>query len=153
MLHLNLSPEDYVKRYPLHHEFINGIRDTHKYCILPNLRKINGSIYFIPKHAIKIFKDGKKKFIDKFELKNLSRNGYVYCDDIKISATILEDELENGLKIKIEYKDINLLNNKDIKRFAREIESSILNIKKDLFKFCIILISFSSSLKLNFQLL
>jgi hypothetical protein len=128
MLHMNLNPVEYVSRYPLHNEFVNGIRNTHKYCILPNLRKIKGAIYFIPKNPIKIFINGKKKFTDKIELKNLSLEGYVYCDDTKILAKILNDELENGLKIKIEYKDSNFIDNKDIKRFAREVESAILNV-------------------------
>ena len=125
---MNLSPKEFVEKYPLHHEFINGPRNIQKYCILPNLRKIKGSIYFIPKHAIKIFIDNKKKFIDKVELKNISLNGTIYCDGIKIFSSILNDELDNGLKIKMEFQEVNLLDNRDIKRFAREVESAILNI-------------------------
>lgn len=128
MLHMNLSPKEFVEKYPLHNEFVNGARNIQKYCILPNLRKIQGSIYFIPKYAIKIFIDNKKKFIDKIELKNIALNGYIYCDEIKIFVSILNDELDNGLKIKMEFKEVNLLDNRDIKRFARETESAILNI-------------------------
>lgn len=128
MLHMNLSPKEFVEKYPLHNEFVSGSKNIQKYCILPNLRKIKGSIFFIPKYAIKIFIDNKKKFIDKIELKNISLNGTIYCDENKIFASILNDELDNGLKIKMEFKEVNLLDNRDIKRFAREVESAILNI-------------------------
>jgi len=107
----------------------NNLKEQSVFVILPNLKYINKNIYFILKRPVKIQKDSKNEYYDKILLNNLSLKGKLNCMNFELKCTILEKEIEKGLKVNIKYtNDKETVSKETIQKFARAIESMILNI-------------------------
>jgi len=100
------------------------------YLLLPNLRYIGSKIYFHFKHEIKLPINEKNNYLQSIPLENLQLKSEFYYMNNKINVTITQEERNDGLKIKIEYKR-KLIDNYELKKIARYIESLILNIDID----------------------
>jgi hypothetical protein len=125
MLHLKLSPEEFFSRHPV---IPDPLVEKSIDVLLPNLRYKNNDVYFIFKNPIKIIVNDKKEFKTEMLLKNLSLTGEVFVMDIKIKCLISTEERDDGLKVNLKYMDRHYLYKSDICKFARAVESAILNI-------------------------
>lgn len=98
--------------------------------LLPNLRfkKHNKKLYFYAKNPIKLTINNKIIFKNEFELNDLSLKSCVKIQNIDFKCEIIEQELNNGLKIKIKYKAIHDLSIIEMQKISRKIESTILNL-------------------------
>jgi len=125
MLHLKLSPEEFFSRHPA---IPDPLVEKSVDVLLPNLRYKNNKIYFIFKNPVKIIVNGKKEFKNEILLQNLSLTGEIFVMDIKIKCLISIEERDDGLKVNLKYMDRHYLYKSDICKFARAVESAILNI-------------------------
>jgi hypothetical protein len=99
------------------------------FVVLPNLKYIDKNVYFILKRPVKIQKDGKIEYHNKILLNNLSLRGKLNYMNYELKCSILQEEIENGLKVNIKFiKNNDSISNQIIQKFARAIESMILNI-------------------------
>jgi hypothetical protein len=99
--------------------------------ILPNLRFRNGNVYFLSNKPIKLtdIKTKNKNSHYEFILENISLKGSVFIKDIKFNCEILEEEIKNGLKIKVSYIDQYLVIDKVyMQKVSRAVEAKILGI-------------------------
>jgi hypothetical protein len=96
--------------------------------LLPNLFYKNKNIYFKPKNPIKTTINGKIKYNYQFLLNNISLTGKIYCLDIELNCIILEKEDKDGLLVNIKFRDNLHIYKKDMQKFARAVEASILGI-------------------------
>ena len=125
MLHLKLSPEEFFSRYPV---VTDPLVEKSVDVLLPNLRYKNDDVYFIFNNPVKIMNNGKKEFKNEILLKNLALTGEITVMDVKIDCSIIKEERDDGLKVNLKYMDRHYLYNTDLHKFARAVESAILNI-------------------------
>ena len=92
---------------------------------LPNLRVIDGKLYFISHTPIKL----STKAHEKFLLENISFTGTVTVNFITFTCTILPEECPNGAKLHVTYYDpLEIIDKVDMKKVARAAEARILGI-------------------------
>lgn len=113
--------EEYQKR-KLNQEYI---KKDEFIGLLPNLRVLNGELYFIPHRPIKL----STKAHEKFHLENISFTGIVTVKNIKFNCTILPEECSNGAKLHVTYQDpLEIIDKVDMKKVSRAAEARILGI-------------------------
>jgi len=96
--------------------------------LLPNLRLKENKIYFTLKSPLKICIKKKNTFVSSFLINNVSMYGKTEYNDVFVNYDIINEECNNGLKIKIMYDENNFLYSVDIKKIAKNIECDILGI-------------------------
>jgi len=97
--------------------------------LLPNLRyKKYKKLYFYAKNPIKLTVNNKIIYQNEFELNDISLKSSMTIKNINFNCEIIDEELSNGLKIKIKYKEIYDLSIIEIQKISRKIESTILNL-------------------------
>lgn len=96
--------------------------------LLPNLKLKENKIYFTLKNQLKISIKKKNTFINNFLIDNVSLYGKTNYNNILVNYDIINEEHENGLKIKIMYDENDFLYKLDIKKIAKSIEGDILGI-------------------------
>jgi hypothetical protein len=106
----------------LHYE-----KDMIAHCILPNLIYKDKNVHFKFKNDINLRYNNRNHITGSILLENISMTSTVNFMDNIIKASIIEEELNNGLKIKIEYQQ-KLIDIIHIQKIAKYIESLILNI-------------------------
>lgn len=99
--------------------------------ILPNLRYKNGNVYFKSKYPIKLKINDKLIYKNEFILKDLQMDGNIDYMGTNLICNILKEELEDGLKINIEYYSNRYTSLSDMQKFARYIEACILDINME----------------------
>jgi hypothetical protein len=102
-------------------------KDMVTHCILPNLIYKDKNIHFKLKNDINLKYNNKNHIIGSILLENIALNSTINFMDNIVNASIIEEELENGLKVKIEYQQ-KLIDIIHIQKIAKYIESLILNI-------------------------
>lgn len=107
----------------------NNLKEQSVFVVLPNLKYIDKNVYFILKRPVKIQKDGKIEYHDKILLNNLSLRGKLNYMNYELKCNILQEEIKTGLKVNIKYiNNKETVTNQTIQKFARALESMILNI-------------------------
>lgn len=101
---------------------------TENVVLLPNLRYKNNNIFFISKSPIKTTLENKITYRTEFLLEDISLIGKIRCDGTDIQCQIIEKEYNDGMEIKLKYKNNMNISSHDIKKFARSIEAKILGI-------------------------
>ena len=96
--------------------------------LLPNLKLKENKIYFTLKNQLKLFIKKKNSFISDFLIDNITMYGKTTYNNILVNYDIINEERENGLKIKIMYDENDFLYKIDIKKIAKSIEGDILGI-------------------------
>lgn len=97
------------------------------YCILPNLIYKDKNVHFKLKNEINLKYNNRNHITGSILLENISMMSTINFMDNIIKVSIIEEELDNGLKIKIEYQQ-KLTDLIHIQKIAKYIESLILNI-------------------------
>jgi hypothetical protein len=107
------------------HRKLNQPKEDEFTALLPNLRVINGELYFIPNRPIKLSRNTH----DKFHLENISFTGTITAKNIKFKCTILPEECSHGAKLHVTYYDqYQIIDKVDMKKVARAAEARILGI-------------------------
>ena len=121
------SFEEYIEK-KIRDEFNN--KESLFIALLPNLRfkEDNKKIYFYAKNPIKLNINNKIIFKNEFELNDISLKSKITVQNINFNCEIIEKELNNGLKIKIKYKEMNTLSIFEMQKISRSIELTILNL-------------------------
>ena len=108
----------------------NDNKESSFIVLLPNLRfkENNKKLYFYSKNPIKLTINNKIVYKNEFELNDISLNSSIIVQNINFNCEIIEEELNNGLKMKVKYKEINDISIIEMQKISRSIETTILNI-------------------------
>jgi hypothetical protein len=98
---------------------------------LPNLRYKNNKLVFIFKESLGLYVNNKWTELKEVALNNVSLKHSIYINDTRFKVNIIEKEINDGLKINIEYNRDTYLSIFELQRIAKKIESRILDIKNN----------------------
>jgi len=127
---MNLTYEELIRKNEVYngYEYINIGKDLSYDALLIQLRYKDKEIYYIPKNPIKLIIDNKKEFKKNQIFKNKSLTGEFICIDKKVKFKIIEEELDNGMKVNISIDKCGDINNCEKKKIARSLEAFMLGI-------------------------
>ena len=96
--------------------------------LLPNLLFEKNNVYFKFKKCFELNVNNKQILFDKFLLNDISLNGVIYFEKIKINCSIIKKENTNGLLMEFKYDKDDYFSKLDIQKVSKKIEKMILNI-------------------------
>lgn len=127
---MNLTYNELIRRHEVYngYEYINVGKDLSYDALLLQLRYKDKEIHYISKNPIKLIIDNKLKFKKNEILKNKSLTGEFICIDKKVKFKIIEEELDNGMKVNITIDRCGDISKCEMQKIARSLEAFMLGI-------------------------
>lgn len=127
---MDLTYDKLIRNHEIYNgsDYINMGKDMSYDVLMPNLKYKDKKIYFISKNPIKLIINNNIEFKREEIFKNISLTGKLQCLSKNIQFKIIEEELDNGLKVNINIDHCGSIDRCEMQKIARVVEAFMLGI-------------------------